>query len=284
MQLNFNAQGHEPVSVENLPAGWYPVVMVEGKETPSKSNANNTYYAAILEVISGPGKGRKLFVNFNFNNENEQAKKIAYDQLATICHAVGVLQVPVMDVLFNKPFEAKVSVRPAVMEEDGVTEKYEARNEVKGFRKIEGGSPAAGGGNQGGNSLPAGFATEPAKAAASNPAQASSPAASAPSTPVASAPAAEAPVILKRLKMTAKANNMTAQQFREHDANWTDALLVQEGYAEWEEYQEAPKTPAAPAAPAATATAPATSTPVQTSAPAAAGESDDETPPWLVSQ
>lgn len=39
--------------------------------------------------------------------------------------------------------------------------------------------------------------------------------------------------IKPRLVMTNKANGMTALQFKQHDSNWTDELLVQNGYALW---------------------------------------------------
>lgn len=289
MQLNFDATNHVPTSFDPLPSAWYDVMMVEGKETPVKNKADCTYYAAIFEVISGKFKGRKLFHNFNFKNDNPKAVEIAYDQLGTICHAVGVLKPQVMDQLFNKPMQAKVKLKPAVMEEDGVTEKYEAGNEIKGFKAIETGTGSAGGGlpegfgdnaAQGGG-LPEGFTAgavvEQAKPEAA--------AASIPSAASATAPKEEAAPV-KKLVMTDKANGGTAEQFRAHDPAWTDDLLVKEGYARWEEVKPSvPSTPSTPSTPSAPATsAPATeaagSTTTQTSAPADAAE-DDDTPPWL---
>lgn len=37
----------------------------------------------------------------------------------------------------------------------------------------------------------------------------------------------------KKLKMTQKANGMSANEFKQFDSNWTDDLLVEEGYAVW---------------------------------------------------
>lgn len=278
MNLNFDASGHQPQSFEPIPAGWYNVMMVEGKETPTKNNAQtgNTYYAAQFEIIDGQFKGRKLFHNFNFVNTNEDAVRIAFDQLAAICHAVGVLKVQSVEQLFQKPLQAKVKLKAAVMEEDGVTEKYEAGNEIKGFKAIETGGGAAG---ATGGGLPEGFAagasaTPEAKQPATEAAKPSTPAAGIPSAAAAATPAPKE----KKLVMTAKANGASAEQFRAHDAAWTDDLLVKEGYAEWIEVEAAkPSTPAAPSTPAVPATP---ATPQAESAPA----EDDDTPPWLKAQ
>ena len=271
MQVNFDATGHQPQSFDPLPSAWYNVRMVEGLETPVKNKPANTYFKSVFEVIDGEFKGRKLFHNFNFKNDNETAVKIAYDQLATICHAVGILKIQSMEQLFNKPLQAKVKLKAAVMEDDGVTEKYEAGNEIKGFRPLETSSPTGAGlpegfgGDSGG--LPEGFSA----GAEVTPEPEIKETPSTPTTPKSPATAA-APV--KKLVMTDKANGGTAEQFRAHDSAWTDELLVQEGYARWEEVKPAapsvPKTPSTPSTPASAV-----------AETAAATEDDDDTPPWL---
>lgn len=289
MQLNYNAADHVPQGFDPLPGGWYNVKLVEGLETPVKNKPECTYYKAVFEVIDGQYAGRKLFHNFNFKNDNETAVKIAYDQLATIMHAVGMLQIQVMDQLFNKPLQAKVKLKAAVMEEDGVTEKYEAGNEIKGFKALEG-TPKEGAGGLpdgfgdaaagAGAGLPEGFTAGVETAAASTPAAAAASTPSVPGAPTAAAPAAP----VKKLVMTDKAGGATAEAFRAHDAAWTDELLVKEGYAQWVEVApEAPKTPAVPSTPSIPSTPAATaaaSTPATAAADAATAD-DDETPPWL---
>lgn len=281
MQVNFDATSVTPQSFDPLPGGWYNAVLVEGLETPTKNNAEtgNTYYAAVFEVIDGQYKGRKLFHNFNFKNTNEKAVQIAYEQLATICHAVGILKLNVMDQLFGKPMQVKVKLKAAVMEDDGVTEKYEAGNEIKGFKAIEGSGAGAASAAIAGGGLPAGFGDdEPAVTEAAE----AAPAASAPAAKAPASPAA-APKQTKLVPTAKNEHKLTPQQFRDHDSAWTDELLVSEGYFTLEEVTPpAPKTPGAPTspkAPAATATEAAGSTQSQTSAPASADE-DDDTPPW----
>lgn len=140
MQIERDATGYVPQSFEAMPSAWYPVKMVEGLETPSSKNPSNTYYAAIFEVTEGPFVGRKLFTNFNFKNDNPKAVEIAYDHLDQIMSAVGVLKIKSMDQLFQKPLMAKVKLVPAVMEEDGVSIKYDPKNEIKAYKPLESGA------------------------------------------------------------------------------------------------------------------------------------------------
>lgn len=277
----FDASGYTPQSFDLLPADWYTGIWTEALEKPtSKNNGTtntDTLCAAVFEVIDGKYKGRKLFHNFNFGNSNEDAKKIAFDQLGAICHAVGQMKIANVNdprELFNKPMLIKVKIKPAVMEDDGVTEKWEARNEIKAFKSIEGGKPSAGAAPAGAaGGLPEGF-TAGVSAAPAAPATPATPAAAAiPSTPAIPAATPAAPV--KKLVMTEKAQGATAEQFRATDAAWTDDLLVSQGFAVWVEEQPAPAIPAAaPAVPVAPATP----------AAQAAGADAEETPPWLQQQ
>lgn len=275
MQLAYDASNHIPQSFDPLPSAWYNVKLIEGLETPVNGKPQSTYFKSVWEVIDGPHKGRKLFHNFNFKNDNEQAVKIAYDQLAAIMHAVGLLKIQTMEQLFEKPLQAKVKLKPAVYEEGSETEiKYEAGNDIKGFKALEGASGAVPGAT-GGGGLPPGFGDEP-QAAAPDAAQASAPAAVIPAAAAAVIPKVEAQ---KRLVSTAKAGGATFEQFKAHDANWTEQMFVEQGYGVWETVE--PAKPAAPVIPAAAAASPAAPA---SSDSAAATEGDDDTPPWLQGQ
>lgn len=278
MQINRDATGYTPPSFEALPSAWYPIQMIEGLETPSSKNPANTYYAAIFEVTDGPFKGRRLFTNFNFNNTNAKAVEIAYDHLDQIMSAVGVLKITDMSQLFNKPLMGKVKLIPAEMEEDGVSIKYDPKNELKAYKPLESGVTSAAAAI-GGDGLPEGFTS----AVEQKPAAAGGGAAAIPSTaaktPIPTAAKAE-PV--KVLQMTDKLPGVSAEQFRETDPAWTDQKLVEEGYAVWvlqEPKAAAIPKPAAAAIPTATP-APAADATADTSA-ASAGDDDDDTPPWL---
>ena len=280
MQINRDATGYTPPSFEALPSAWYPIQMIEGLETPSSKNKANTYYAAIFEVVDGPFKGRRLFTNFNFVNTNEKAVEIAYDHLDQIMSAVGVLKITDMSQLFNKPLMGKVKLVPAEMEDDGVSIKYDPKNELKAYKPLESGvTTAAAGAAIGGDGLPEGFAA----AVEHKPAAGDAAAAAIPSTAKTPIPSAAKAEPVKVLVMTDKLPGVTAAQFRETDAAWTDQKLVEEGYAKWVlQEPEAPAVPKPSAIPTATTAAEqATSTPTPTSDAAVAGDDDDDTPPWL---
>lgn len=289
MRVDFDATGHQPQSFDPIPAGWQPLAMVEGLEKPS-STVPNTYYAAVFEVMDGPYKGRKLFHNFNFNNTNEQAVKIAYDQLATICHAVGIMKIQQMDDLFGKVLQGKIKVVPAVMEDDGETVKYEPKNEIKGFKPLEDAVNLPGAGAAAGGGLPEGFgdSAAAATAAVATPEPAKPAAAAAVPKAAAAIPAAAKPEPVKKLVMTDKLPGVTAEQFRETDPAWTDEALVRDGYAKWvlvEPEAAAIPKPAAAAIPTPGATAAVATEQASPAADAAAADAgDDETPPWLQNQ
>ncbi|MBL4904248.1 MAG: hypothetical protein JKY62_16620, partial [Desulfocapsa sp.] len=79
--------------------------------------------------------GRLLWIRLNLDNPSQAAVDIAYKQLNSICEATGVIQVGDSEEFHGIPFQVKVIVRPPKGD-------YEASNEVKGFKAIEGGATA----------------------------------------------------------------------------------------------------------------------------------------------
>lgn len=111
--LAFDANQVDPTDqFEVLPAGDYPVMIVDSEMKPTKDNRGQ-YLQLTLEVIDGPCRGRKMWDRLNLQNPNQQAVEIAQRSLSQICHAVGVLQVNDSAELHDKPMVARVKVRPA---------------------------------------------------------------------------------------------------------------------------------------------------------------------------
>lgn len=159
MQLNFNA-ANVPQSkpFEPIPTGWYNVKIVEITPTPTKDNATSgSWYLKLqLEVIDGEFKGRKLFHNLNMKNTNPEAVRISTEQLSTICHSVGRIQIGHTNELLGLPFMAKTSVK---IDPTGT---YEPSNDVKGFKPLEQGGPGSMGAMGGGGpAAAAGFSGQP---------------------------------------------------------------------------------------------------------------------------
>ena len=136
--LNFDANTVDPrQSFDPIPAGWYKFMIVESEQKPTKDQ-QGAYLQLQLKVVDGEYAGRVVFDRLNLHNKNQVAVEIAYKTLSAICHATGVIQCADSQQLHGIPLEAKVSVSPA---NDG----YDASNDVKGYRKIDGAANPAGG-------------------------------------------------------------------------------------------------------------------------------------------
>jgi hypothetical protein len=140
-QLNFDASTVAPAAaLDPIPAGWYDVHITDSEAKPT--GAGTGFYLELeMEVLNGPYAGRKVFDRLNLHNPNPVAVEIAYKTLSAICHATGVIQVADSAQLHNRPMQAKVAMRAAGPGKDG--QNYEASNEVKGYKGVGQGAPAA---------------------------------------------------------------------------------------------------------------------------------------------
>ena len=149
---------------EPLPEGNYnaTITQAELKDTNDKTGQ----YIKLRLDITGPShQGRVIFSNLNIKNASAKAEEIGRQQLGDIMRAVGLAKVTDTDQLIGGNVNIKLTIRAARTDEKtGKT--YEASNEVKGYRAINGGA------------APAAFkaaAPAAAPAAASAPAKASPP-------------------------------------------------------------------------------------------------------------
>lgn len=132
VQLNFDATTVQPSSApEAVPAGWYPVAIVDSELRPTKDKTSQYLYLE-LQILEGPHAGQKIFDRLNLWHSNPTTQRIAQEQLSGYCHATGVLQVGESGVLHNRPFEVKVN------HETDPEGKYEPSNNVKDRRPVSG--------------------------------------------------------------------------------------------------------------------------------------------------
>lgn len=184
-QLNFDASQVAPSeALEAIPAGWYNAQMTASEMKPT-SDGTGAYLQAEFTVLSGDYAGRKLFDRINLQNKNPVAVEIGYKTLSAICHAVGVIQVQDSQQLHGRPLQLKVSLRAAGPGADG--KHYEASNEVKGYKGMDGAGVPMAGAPAGG--APSWAPQAPAQQAAPAPQQA------APTPPWQGQPAAQAPAV-----------------------------------------------------------------------------------------
>jgi hypothetical protein len=270
LPVNFDANTVAPsAALEPIPAGWYKGNITASEMKPTSQN-DGSYAQLEVTVLEGEYAGRKVFTNLNLQNKNQVAVEIAYRELSAICHAVGVMQVQDTQQLHSLPLEFKVGI------ETDKSGNYEPRNNIRGWRPIEGATTGAPAGAPAGNEAPA-WANNAA----------AQPAATAPATPAVTAPPATPAPTLSGLD-AAHADGWIAHptspgwhykgQEVKSDAD-VAAMYPAAPVVTAPLVTAPPATPAAPAgnapwqAPAATAPA---ATPAPTAAPAGAGAP----PPW----
>lgn len=254
--LNFNAREVAPnSSFDPLPPGWYNAKMIESELKPTRAG-DGTMLAVQFEVLDGQYAGRRIFHNFNIENKNPVAVKIAYEQLSALCHVTGVLDLQDSALLHGIPVQIKLKVREA-------SGGYDASNDISGFRDQHGRDP---------KDIIAGGA--PGAAAPAAPAAPGAPAApSAPAAPPAAPPAP--PAAAAHDPMAAAVADGWAVHPSAPGYHWKGDQVKTD--AEVAAMYPAPAAaPAAPPAPPAAPSAPAA--PAAPAAPPAAGGT--AAPPW----
>ena len=135
--LNFNARTVDPSSgFDPLPNGWYNARIIESEIKPTNAG-DGSYLAVTWEVIDGQYANRRVFQNFNLENKNPVAVKIAYEQMSALAYCAGVLDVTDSTMLHGIPLQIKLVEKPAGSNpQTGKT--WEAGNDVKDFRNAAG--------------------------------------------------------------------------------------------------------------------------------------------------
>ena len=118
---------------EIVPAGWYNAIITKAEIKATKAGTGQ--YIAVRYDITGPThQGRVIFGNLNIKNPNSKAEEIGRQQLGEIMRAIGLSRVTDTDQLISGALQIKVAIKEA----DG---QYEASNEVKGFKALNGSAP-----------------------------------------------------------------------------------------------------------------------------------------------
>lgn len=141
-----------------LPPGWYSVA-IAGAELKTTSAGTGQYIAVRYDVTGPTHQGRVVFGNLNIRNPNPKAEEIGRQQLGELMRAIGLASVQDTDQLIGNRLLIKLAIREA-------SGGYDASNDVKGFKAVEGSAaPAASGGFGGGmpkpNAAPAASSTPP---------------------------------------------------------------------------------------------------------------------------
>jgi hypothetical protein len=117
-----------------LPPGWYNANITAAELKPTKDGSGQ--YIKVRYDITGPAhQGRVVFGNLNIKNASVKAEEIGRQQLGDVMRAVGLATLQDTDQLIGGSLSIKLDIRPA-------TEQYQAQNEVRGFKAINGAAPA----------------------------------------------------------------------------------------------------------------------------------------------
>lgn len=126
----------EDRSFDPVPAGWYTATITNA-EVKATRDGSGQYIKCRFDITGPSHEGRVVFTNFNTRNKSDVAEKIGVQQLGALMRAIGLPSVSNTDQLIGGTCSIKVSIRPA----DG---QYDAQNEVKAFKAVEGSAPPSG--------------------------------------------------------------------------------------------------------------------------------------------
>lgn len=113
-----------------LPAGWYTATIAKA-ELVDTQNKKGQYIKVRYDIVGPTHQGRVVFGNLNIRNESVKAEEIGRQQMGDIMRALGLAKLADTDQMIGGNLDIKLAIRAA-------TEQYEAQNEVKGFRALNG--------------------------------------------------------------------------------------------------------------------------------------------------
>lgn len=115
-----------------LPDGEYEMMVIKS-DTKSTRAGNGHYLELEMQVLSGNHSGRRHWERLNLDNPSQKTVEIAKEQLARLCHALGLPHVDDSEELHDRPFIAVVSI----------DKKDPTSNRIYDFKPVEGAAPTA---------------------------------------------------------------------------------------------------------------------------------------------
>lgn len=130
--LNFSTDGVEPLQpLDTIPRGRYEAMIVSSEQKATKAGTGS-YLQLDFQIISGEQHGRHVWSRLNLENPNETAVRIAQQELAAICMALGLTAVAESEELHDKPLLIDVIVEKTKDGNDA--------NRVKAYLAASGGA------------------------------------------------------------------------------------------------------------------------------------------------
>lgn len=109
-QLNFNASEVDTTSRDAIPSGTYEAVVTDSEMRATKSGLGMGINLTFEILSEGPAKGRKVFAWINYEHPKVEAQRIGREELASLCKAVGVVELNDTEQLHNLPLMITVGI------------------------------------------------------------------------------------------------------------------------------------------------------------------------------
>ena len=126
--MQFNAGQHAERSIDPVPEGWYPVMIVGSEIKPTKTPGGARLNLQ-FKIQSGDFAGRVIFGGYNVQNANPVAVQIAMEELAELSRAVNVPVWNDTEQLHGIMFNLKVKIKKS--------EGYNDSNEPQQYKHIQ---------------------------------------------------------------------------------------------------------------------------------------------------
>jgi hypothetical protein len=124
-----------------VPEGIYNASITQAELKPT-ADGTGQYIKMRLDITGPTHQGRVVFANLNIKNASAKAEEIGREQLGDIMRAIGLAKVADTDQLIGGSLNIKLAIRAS--RTDAATGKtYDAQNEVKAYRAINGGAAPA---------------------------------------------------------------------------------------------------------------------------------------------
>ena len=121
----------ESGSYDLIPAGWYQAQINSADLKPTKSG-DGQYLSIRFDILGPSHQGRVTWGNVNLKNASAQAEEIGRRQLGEILRSIGKSVIRDSDELIGGQLQIKVGVQH---DKNG---QYEDRNDIKGYKALDG--------------------------------------------------------------------------------------------------------------------------------------------------
>ena len=126
---DFKPEDEPEAGFTPIPSGDYKVVAESSEMKQTQSGGN--MLAVRFKVLDGQYQGRILFANFNLQNKNPDAVRIARAEFASLCRAANVFHPKDSAELHNKPVKATVGIEKR-------KDTGDLQNRIKGYGPLNG--------------------------------------------------------------------------------------------------------------------------------------------------